>query len=153
MKKAVLLILALALCTAILVAYAQGNNAIDSPQNSVAPGENDDISGALPEAMEKKEIKLESIKSVELLDLGGQTVDRKFSAGDIAGIVKAYNAAAIDDAFYIEMLAGNRMVITFNDGTALHISSYGSESRIVASGEDASYHLICPEIAKILLEK
>ncbi len=155
MKKAIILIIVLAVSTALLAVYAQNNrpDATVPPQNSIAPGESSDMRLVLPEAMEEKSISLADVKSIELLNLEGQPAGRKFSTEEISDLVKVYNAAVIDDIAYIEMIAGNRMVITFKDETIINITSYGSDTHIVASGENMNYHLISPEIAKILLEK
>jgi len=103
-------------------------------------------------------ISTEDITDMTLYNLMGEKV-KTYAPEEYPAIVEAFNNAVIDDSFYIMMLAGNRLVISLTDGTVIEMTSYGSETNIVAAinsqeadGEFKSLHLICPEIAKILLE-
>jgi hypothetical protein len=104
-------------------------------------------------ADQQKNISLEDVKSIELYDLDGKLVKDGLKEDEISGIVKAFNDSMIDDTSFIEMIAGYRMVITLKDDGKITITSYGDETRVVAMVRDTTYHLISPEIAKILLGK
>ncbi|WP_069997189.1 hypothetical protein [Cellulosilyticum sp. I15G10I2] len=118
-----------------------------------APGSNAKISAEAAELIAAKKY-IEHIKSIELTDIEGNKVDRAFSAEEISIIAAAYNDSYIQDTAYIEMLAGNIMVITLEDDSTVTITSYGDENNIVAvSSKGENYHLGCPVIGKILLEK
>ena len=122
-----------------------------TPKNST-----EDISSInlnIDEAMKEKEIKLEDLKSIELLDLDNKVIDREFGEDEIKDIITAYNASMITHDSYIMMISGKQMRITLKDDTMINIHSYGSPTHVVASGENMSYHLNSPEIAKILLDK
>lgn len=99
-----------------------------------------------------KAVDLENVKSIKLYDLEENIVDKEFSNEEISKIIKAYNESMIDDTMYIEMITGNKMVVSFKDGATITFTSYGDENHVVANGEDFSYHLICPYIGKLLLE-
>ena len=98
----------------------------------------------------------EDIKSIELYSLQQEKL-KDYSRDEIEELAGYYNSSRITEQPFIQMIAGNMMVISFNNGGKINITSYGSKTNIVASGEVDSkyitYHLICPEIAKILLEK
>lgn len=123
------------------------------------------ISDGIPDIPEEENvspagaaISLEDITDITLYNLMGEKV-RTYSPEDYPIIVEAFNNARIDDSFYIMMITGNKLVIGLTDGVIIEMTSYGSETNIVAAissqeadGEFKSLHLICPEIAKILLE-
>ncbi len=96
---------------------------------------------------------IDGIVSITLKNLEGNNVDRTFSADETASIQQAFNESYIMDTAYIEMIAGNIMTIALKDGREVFISSYGDENYIVARIGDASYHLGCPVIGRILLEE
>jgi hypothetical protein len=126
----------------------QSNSSVSQPTQG-----NSDTRLILPDAMEEKKINLENVKTIELYELDGKKLDTQFTSDEITNIVKAYNESIIDDTSYIEMITGKRMVIGFKDGKKINIISYGNAERVVASGENFNYHLISPELAKILLAK
>ncbi|MDF2545382.1 MAG: hypothetical protein K0R93_280 [Anaerosolibacter sp.] len=101
-------------------------------------------------ADQEKNISLEDVKTIELYDLDGKLVNGELNKEEI---VKAFNDSMIDDTSYIQMITGYRMVITLKDDGQINISSYGDETRVVAMVRDTTYHLISPELAKILLGK
>ncbi|MFT9495372.1 hypothetical protein [Anaerosolibacter sp.] len=101
-------------------------------------------------ADQQKNISTEDVKSIERYDLEGKLVNSELNKEEV---VKAFNDSMIDDTSYIEMITGYRMVITLKDGGKVTITSYGDETRVVAMVRDTTYHLISPEIAKILLNK
>jgi hypothetical protein len=99
----------------------------------------------------------EDITDISLYNLMDEKI-KTYAREEYAAIAEAFNNARIDDSFYIMILAGNKLTISLKDGTTIQITSYGSETNIVAikSGPDGkaqSWHLICPEIAKILLSE
>lgn len=101
-------------------------------------------------ADQQKNISSEDVKSIELYDLDGKLVSDELNKEEI---VKAFNDSMIDDTSYIQMITGYRMVVTLKDDGQINISSYGDETRVVAMVRDTTYHLISPELAKILLDK
>lgn len=98
-------------------------------------------------------IAVEDVKGIELISLENKKI-MDFSKEDINKIVNSYNNSTISDMAYVAMLAGISMKIILVDNV-INISSYGSETNIITSGvkSDFNYHLVCPEIAKILLSK
>jgi hypothetical protein len=101
----------------------------------------------------------ENITDITLYNLMGEKV-KTYAPEEYPLIVEAFNNARIDDSFYIMMITGNKLTISLIDGTVIEMTSYGSETNIVATlisqeadGEVKSLHLICPEIAQILLEE
>ncbi len=102
-------------------------------------------------ADEAKKIDLTTIKTIQLFDIDGIAVEKTFSAEEITAIGQAYNDSMIDDISYIAMISGYTMDITLNTDQVIHMTSYGDDTRIVATTNDTTYHLICPEIGKILL--
>lgn len=118
-----------------------------------APTSNQDSNAAgivLAGADLAKNIKSDDVKSIQLFDLEGNDVDKELNQ---ESVIKAFNDSVIDDTSYIEMIAGYKMVITLKDASVITITSYGDETRVVASTKDTTYHLISPELAKILLNK
>ncbi|MCX7922095.1 MAG: stalk domain-containing protein [Clostridia bacterium] len=103
-----------------------------------------------------KQIGAGEVESIKLFNLEQKMV-KELSGDEVAKIVGCYNESVIDDTSYIEMIAGNMMVIALKNGSAVTFTSYGSQTNVVAGGElngdRITYHLICPEIAKMLLEK
>lgn len=99
-------------------------------------------------------IEPEEVKTIELFSLEGEKI-MQFKDDDIKDIVKSFNKSKVDNRAYIEMLVGNSMVIQTKD-CKIRITSYGSDTNIVASREkDGRYttkHLVCPEIAELLLK-
>lgn len=120
-----------------------------APLPSPEPTQEDMAAGIiLKGADEAKNIRIEDVEKVELYDLEGNVKDTDL---DKTEIVNAFNASMIDDTSYIEMISGSILVISFKDDKRLTITSYGDDTRIVASTETQTYHLISPELAKILL--
>lgn len=101
-------------------------------------------------ADQEKNITVDEVASIELYDIEDKLIEKEVN---IEAAVDAFNASMIDDTFYIQMITGYKMVITLVDGNTINLTSYGSEDRVVASGKDFSYHLISPELGKILLDK
>lgn len=97
----------------------------------------------------------EKVKTIELFSLEGSKI-KEFKDKEIDNIVKSFNESKVDNRAYIEMIAGNNMVIETKD-FKIRITSYGSDRNIVASKEEAGIyttkHLVCPKIAELLLEK
>lgn len=101
----------------------------------------------------------DDITDMTLYNLMGETV-KTYAPEEYPSIVEAFNNAKVDDSFYIMMITGNKLTIGLIGGASIEITSYGSETNIVATinsqeaeGEVKSLHLICPEIAQILLEE
>ncbi|HAA25259.1 MAG TPA: hypothetical protein DCE11_03955 [Ruminiclostridium sp.] len=100
----------------------------------------------------------DDITDITLYNLMGEEV-KTYDPEEYPLIVEAFNNATVDDSFYIMMITGNRLTISLIGGAAIEITSYGSETNVVATinsqeadGEVKTLHLICPEIAQILLE-
>lgn len=102
-----------------------------------------------------KEIKIEDIKSIELLNMMEEKI-KEYDEFERLQIINNLNNSKIDDSMYIMVIVGNTMAINLKDDSSIRITSYGSDTNIIASGEldgePYMYHLICPEIAKMLLE-
>ncbi|NLC76867.1 MAG: hypothetical protein GX750_04525 [Clostridia bacterium] len=94
------------------------------------------------------------IEAIQLTDLNGDLV-RELDPSEYEAIVQAINNAKEDESPYILMLAGYIMTVKLPDGE-IRFTSYGSETNVVAAvtvGEETkSKHLVCPEIAQILIE-
>lgn len=111
----------------------------------------DPSSIVLEGADEAKKIDITAIKTIEMFDIDGNKVEKTFSEDEILSIGTAYNESMINDISYIQMIAGYSMDVTLDDGQILHFTSYGDENNVIATTNDITYHLICPEIGKILL--
>jgi len=136
-------------CTAKPDATAENSTGIVKE----SPGANTKISAEAAEEIAAQK-NIENIKAIELLDLDGNKLDETFSKDEIKAIITAYNESYVQDTAYIMMLAGNTMLITLEDASTVTITSYGDENNIVATSSTGNtYHLGCPTIAKILLEK
>lgn len=96
------------------------------------------------------------VKTIELYDLDEKKI-KEFSKDEYSKIIGYLNSSKISNDSYILMIVGKIMKITFNDSSEIRFSSYGSVTNCVVSGmyknNNFNYHLISPEIAKILLEK
>lgn len=99
-------------------------------------------------------LEADDIEAIQLTDLNGDLV-RELDPSEYEIIVKGINNAKEDESPYIMMLAGYTMTVKLADGE-IRFTSYGSETNVVASfaiGEKTnSKHLVCPEIAQILIE-
>jgi len=96
------------------------------------------------------------VKSIELYDIEGKKVS-ELSKEEYPKIISYLNSSKISNDPHILMITGKIMKITFKDSSEISFNSYGSETNCVVSGKykgkDFNYHLISPDIAKILLEK
>ncbi|WP_184309288.1 hypothetical protein [Anaerosolibacter carboniphilus] len=146
MKRKFSTIIVIAISGLMLFGCAQSKGDI-----AAQPDQNGNPAGiVLAGADQQKNITIEDVKAIELYDLDGKLVKDDFKKDEI---VKAFNDSMIDDTSFIEMIAGYRMVITLKDDGKITITSYGDETRVVAMVRDTTYHLISPELAKILLGK
>lgn len=72
-------------------------------------------------------------------------------------VIKAFNQATIDQSSYIEMITGNLLRVTLYDGYVVIFTSYGSQTNVIANitkdGDNTTFHLVAPDIAKLLLRK
>jgi hypothetical protein len=97
-----------------------------------------------------------TVANMELYDLD-QVKLRDLNSIEKEEIMKAFNEATIDQNPYILMIAGNILKVTTNDGYIISFTSYGSETNVIANfekdGENRSFHLVAPAIAKLLLHK
>jgi hypothetical protein len=93
-------------------------------------------------------MELYDLDQVKLRDITGDEKDK---------IMQSFNEATIDQNPYIEMIAGNMLKVTMNDGYVITFTSYGSETNVIANfnkdGETRTFHLVAPVIAKTLLQK
>ncbi|WP_455715798.1 hypothetical protein, partial [Anaerosporobacter sp.] len=75
---------------------------------------------------------------------------------DKENIINSFNEATIDPNMYIEMITGNMLKVTMNEGYVLTFTSYGSKSNVIVKFEKdddlRTFHIVAPDIAKILLE-
>lgn len=129
---------------------------VEVPQGVIVDEPNGDAANpaagiVLAGADEAKKIDVTTIKTIQLFDLDGKSVEKTFSEDEITAIGTAFNDSMIDDIAYIEMIAGYSMDITLDNDQVIHFTSYGDETRVVATTNGTTYHLICPEIGKILL--
>jgi len=96
-----------------------------------------------------------TISKMELFDLE-QVKIRDITETEKGNIINSYNDATIDPGMYIEMIAGNVLKVTMKDGYVLTFTSYGSQTNCIVNfekGDDSrSFHIVAPEVAKILLE-
>ena len=150
MKKIISTALVLIVSGAVLAGCAQSSADIGPEPD---PNSNPAAGIILEGADMEKNINLEDVRAIKLFDLDGNAIDREFSQEEVSDIVKAFNDSVMDDSSYIQMIAGKTMVITLNDNSEIRIISYGEETRIVATVNDMTYHLISPEIGKLLLEE
>jgi hypothetical protein len=99
-------------------------------------------------------LEADDIEAIQLTDLNGDLV-RELDPSEYEIIVKGINNAKEDESPYIMMLAGYTMTVKLADGE-IRFTSYGSETNVVAAiaigKETKSKHLVCPEIAQILIE-
>ncbi|MDF2542936.1 MAG: hypothetical protein K0S47_2654 [Herbinix sp.] len=97
-----------------------------------------------------------NISKIELFNLD-QVKVRDITGNEKDDILKSFNEATIDQNAYIEMIAGNIMKVTLNDGSFITFTSYGSQTNVIASytkcDKTESLHLVAPVIAKTLLQK
>jgi len=77
---------------------------------------------------------------------------RSCSEAEIKTVIESFNQATIDPGFYIQMIAGRVLKISFKDGDEVVFTSYGSKTNVIAKINSKSYHLVAPEIAKLLLQ-
>ena len=147
MKTKLLKMCTILLTTALLFGCSPTNN---SPEAPAEQPDNNAAGAILAGADQAKNINAEDVVSIELYDLEDKEVEKEL---DTQAIVEAFNKSSIDDTAYIAMITGYRMVISLKDNTTISLSSYGDDSRVVAATENASYHLISPELAEILLDK
>ena len=93
-------------------------------------------------------MELYNIEQVKLRDLTQLETD---------SVIKAFNEATIDHDAYIEMITGNLLRVSLSDGYVVTFTSYGSKTNVIANlandGDNSSFHLVAPEIAKLLLLK
>ncbi len=93
-------------------------------------------------------MELFNLDQVKLMDITGTVIN---------DIIKSFNEATIDQNSYIEMITGNILKVTTNDGYVITFTSYGSETNVISSFEKdeeiRTFHLIAPVIAKTLLQK
>jgi hypothetical protein len=120
---------------------------INTPTGDAIDSALDIVAGA----DEAKKIDISTIKTIQVYDLEGNLVKEISEKEEIAAVGTAYNESMIDDISYIEMITGYTMDIALANDQIIHITSYGDETRVVATVNEMTYHLICPEIAKILL--
>ncbi|MDF2594104.1 MAG: hypothetical protein K0R69_445 [Clostridia bacterium] len=125
-----------------------------TPKNNepvVDPNQDTNAAGTiLAGADEAKKITLADVVSIELYDLEGNLTEKEV---DKEAVVKAFNESMIDDTAYIEMLTGYRMDIHLQDDSTITLTSYGDTTKVVGTRGETTYHLISPELAKILLDK
>lgn len=101
-------------------------------------------------------ISADDVKSVGLFNLMGEKL-KDYNMEEIKKITELYNNSTIDNRPYIEMLAGNSLSLTLKNGDKITFTSYGSKTNIIATvsvnQSVKTYHLVCPEIACILLSQ
>jgi hypothetical protein len=99
---------------------------------------------------------LNTVTKMELFNLD-QVKLRDITGSEKDEIMKSFNEATLNQNPYIEMIAGNILKVTINDGTVLTFTSYGSETNVIVNfekdGEVRTFHLVAPVIAKTLLSK
>jgi len=150
MKRRSMKILAIFISSLVLFGCAQST--VDNTNTNTDTDNN--LAGiVLAGADEAKNINFEDVKSIELYDIEGNPLEKLYTEDYKKDIVAAWNSSWIDDTSYIEMIAGYKMVITLKDDNTINIISYGNKDRIVATMNDTTYHLGCPEIGEILLGK
>lgn len=93
-------------------------------------------------------MELYNIEQVKLRDLTQLEKDT---------VIKSFNEATIDQNAYIEMITGNLLRVSLSDGYIVTFTSYGSQTNVIANfakdGDNRSFHLVAPEISKLLLQK
>jgi len=147
MKRKSTKILAIIISSLVLFGCAQSTvDNIDQPNQ-----DNNPAGTVLAGAEKEKNIKFEDVKSIELYDIEGNPLEGLYTEAFKKDVVEAWNDSWIDDTSYIEMITGYKMEITLKDNNVINITSYGNKDRIVATMNDTTYHLACPEIGEILL--
>lgn len=96
-----------------------------------------------------------TIKTMVLYNLDNVKI-RDITGTEKDDIMKSFNEATIDQNSYIEMIAGNILKVTTNDGYEVTFTSYGSKTNVIAGitkdGETRTFHLVAPVIAETLLK-
>lgn len=101
-----------------------------------------------------KQVDVDKVEAFQLIDIEGNSVEKSFSQEEIATFIEALNTSEISNDAYILMLAGNSLTISLDNEETVTITSYGDEDHIIASySQGYSFHLVCPEIGKLLLGK
>ncbi|MFT4145154.1 MAG: stalk domain-containing protein [Mobilitalea sp.] len=99
---------------------------------------------------------LSTVTKMELFSLD-QVKIRDLTDKEKETVMQAFNGAAIDTNFYIEMITGNTLKITTTAGYTINFTSYGSQTNVVANiaydNDTRTFHLAAPAIAKLLLQK
>jgi len=148
MKRRSMKIVAVFISCLVLFGCAQSTvDNIDQPNQ-----DNNSTGTVLAGAEKEKNIKFEDVKSIQLYDIEGNPLERLYTEEFKRDVVEAWNDSWIDDTSYIEIITGYKMVITLKDDNTINIISYGNKERIVATMNDTTYHLACPEIGEILLD-
>jgi hypothetical protein len=97
------------------------------------------------------------IKSIKLASAIDTSKIKELDSSEFIKIAGFLNTSKVDESPYIEMITGNRVEITFNNGSEIELLSYGSTSNIIANGmidgKNFSLQLIAPDLAKMLLDK
>lgn len=95
-----------------------------------------------------------TVSKMELFNLD-QVKIRDITETDKEKIIKSFNEATIDSNMYVEMITGNVLKVTMNNGYVLTFTSYGSNTNVIVKfekdGDSRTFHLVAPDIAKILL--
>lgn len=103
-----------------------------------------------------KPISEENVESMEVFNIEGVKVN-EYAKPAFKGIVELFNESEVVDELYILMISGNKFIITMDNGDLIEFTSYGSETNLLANiitkDNALTYHIKCPEIANILLEK
>ncbi|ATW26538.1 stalk domain-containing protein [Candidatus Formimonas warabiya] len=98
----------------------------------------------------------EDVQSIAVYNLAQEKI-KEYPKEEFARIIDNLNKSTLDDNPYIEMIAGNTIKILLADNASISLTSYGSPTNYVATvqvgGAYATYHLVNPEIAGLLLGK
>ena len=95
-----------------------------------------------------------TVSKMELYSLDNVKI-KDITGSDSKGIISSFTESIIDPNPYVEMIAGNVLKVTMNDGYILTFTSYGSKTNVIVKFEkdddSRTYHLVAPTIAELLL--
>ncbi|WP_455718559.1 stalk domain-containing protein, partial [Anaerosporobacter sp.] len=88
-----------------------------------------------------------TVSKMELFNLE-QVKIRDITGTDKENIMNSFNEATIDPNMYIEMITGNMLKVTMNEGYVLTFTSYGSKSNVIVKFEKdddlRTFHIVAP---------
>lgn len=132
---------------------SRGNIGIEKP---ISPQPNELNQEEIGESLETmgKAISVDTIKEMKLFSLMAEEI-KTFEQDEMIDLIHHLNSSPTYNGAYPMMLAGNSIMITLEDGSNIHMTSYGFEEHVLVGGQIGDEHIyyciVSPEIGKILL--